>query len=111
MIKVFRNEGKFVYENLLYEPVDNGVEILAKWGCSSKAISEKEFAIFGGIYDNENDFKMVGTGVYRVEIKETSKYKAFTIHALPKVSRTNATVACLKPKINYIVRPCKDSNE
>lgn len=104
MIKIFQfqNETQLKYENLVYEPISN--DIMPKWGCTSQSISERKFRIIGGVFGNEEDFKMISSGVYIVEIKESGKYKSFSIEAMPKSTSKGEVVPCIKPKINYVIK-------
>ena len=60
------------------------IEILPRWGCSSYPISSNVFHIFGGVFESENDYKMIGSGVHIAEIKDNGKNKSFSIRAMPK---------------------------
>lgn len=115
MIKIFQNQNEQTlrYENLLYEPVpsDQGVEVQPRWGCTCVSTSENNFRIMGGIFDNENDFVHISSNICRVEIKDTGKYKTFTIIGQPKTNSNGEVVACLKPKINYAIKNFDDLNE
>lgn len=112
MIKIFQyqNEAQLRYENLLYEPVQENVEVLPRWGCTSVSLNENTFHIFGGVYDNENDYKLIGTGICAVEIRDNGKCKAYTISPQPKTNKKNEVIACLKPKINYSLKRIDDKN-
>jgi hypothetical protein len=46
---------------------------------------------------------MVGNGVAKALIKETVKYRAFSIEGWPKCRSVNTDIAALKPKMHYIV--------
>ena len=76
---------QFRFENLLYEPSD-GIPVMPRWGCSCYAATDTSFKIFGGVFDNENDFKMIGSGIHVAQIKDNGKYKVFTIKAMPKTN-------------------------
>lgn len=71
MIKIFQfqNEAQLRYENLTYEPCEKGAEVAPRWGTSCLSLNDNCFRIFGGIFDNENDFKLIGSGVYYADIK------------------------------------------
>lgn len=62
------NEPKFRYENILYKPDRSAIEVLPRWGCTCFPANENNFIILGGIYDNEKDYQLIGTGVSIAEI-------------------------------------------
>lgn len=85
MVKVFQHQNsEYRLENLRYEPGEMGIEVLPRWGCSSHPFSANVFHIFGGIYESENDFKTVDSGIHIAEIKDNGKNKSFSIRAVPK---------------------------
>lgn len=65
MIKVFQYQyNEFRFENVRYDGGDMGIEVLPRWGCTCYPISAKSFHIFGGVYDSEDDFKKISSGVH-----------------------------------------------
>lgn len=104
MVKVFQYQFmEFRFENVRYDPMDTTIEVMPRWGCTCYPVSSTSFHIFGGIYDNENDFKRISSGVHIAEVKDNGKYKSFSIKAMPK-SVNKAVSSSLRPKINYVIR-------
>ena len=84
-----------------FRPRNEDIRVLPRIGCTSYPLDDRRFIVFGGIYDNEEDFFRIGMAIHYFEVDDEEKGTYFRIITKPKISSNLGVLPCLPKRMNY----------